>query len=297
MNTNAAVERAALSPSGAVTRPLVGLLHMARRKPLGAAGGLVVGLMVLAAIAAPLLAQRDPYFMDHSHPLQPPGPQFLLGTDNFGRDMFSRILYGARVSLFVGLLSVAVGSSAGGAIGLFSGHLGGRLDIVMQRFLDAMMSFPTIVLALAIMVGLGSSVTNVIVAIAIVEIPRVARIVRASALSVSRTEYVEAARAIGCPLSRLVLVHTLPNCFAPYLVYASAAVAHAMLIEATLGFLGLGSPPPTPSWGAMLAGAGGEFVEVAPWLAIFPGVALSLAIFGFNLLGDALRDILDPRLR
>jgi peptide/nickel transport system permease protein len=274
-----------------------GLLWQARRKPLGAVAALILLVLVVTAICAPLLAPHDPYKQSFRARLQPPSQQYLLGTDTIGRDLLSRIIYGARISLGIGLVATCIGTLFGTLIGLVSGFWGGKLDLLLQRVIDCLLSFPTLILALAIVAVLGSSITNVVLAIAIVQTPRVSRIVRGNALIVREEAYIEAARAIGCRSWRILLRYMLPNVMAPIVVVASINLGNAIVIEAALGFLGLGTPPPIPSWGEMLSGAGKQYMVYAPWLAIFPGVAISLAVLGFNLLGDALRDILDPRLR
>ena len=266
------------------------------RKPLGAAGGGIILTMIFLGLAASVIA-RDPvqwFFMDR---LQGPSLTYWLGTDDLGRDMWARIVHGARISLYVGILAVAFGSGAGGVLGLMSAYYGGKVDIAMQRGFDAMMSIPTLIMALTIMAALGTGLNNVVLAIGIVQIPRANRIVRSQALAVKETEYVMAARAIGATNVRIMAQHIMPQCIAPWLIIASAALGTAIISEASLSFLGMGVPPPTPTWGGMLAGRGREYWQVAPWMAIWPGVAISLAVYGFNLFGDALRDILDPRLR
>ncbi len=268
-----------------------------RRKPLGAVGGVLIGLLALAALFAPFLAPYDPYEIRALEIFVPPGHKFWLGTDDFGRDVFSRIIYGARISLYVGLLSVGLGTTMGALIGLISGYWGGTVDDVLQRVMDSLLAFPSLILALAIVAALGQSTTNVIIAVAITTIPSSARVIRASVLSVRTHLYVEAGRALGAPETRLLFAHILPNCFAPYIVLATTALGNAILAEAALSFLGLGTPPPEPSWGTMLSGGAQSYVWQAPWMAIFPGVAISLAVYGFNLFGDALRDLLDPRLK
>ncbi len=266
------------------------------RKPLGAAGGGIILTMICLGLAASVIA-RDPvqwFFMDR---LQGPSLTYWLGTDDLGRDMWARIVHGARISLYVGILAVAFGSGTGGVLGLMSAYYGGKVDIAMQRVFDAMMSIPTLIMALTIMAALGTGLNNVVLAIGIVQIPRANRIVRSQALAVKETEYVMAARAIGATNVRIMAQHIMPQCIAPWLIIASAALGTAIISEASLSFLGMGVPPPTPTWGGMLAGRGREYWQVAPWMAIWPGVAISLAVYGFNLFGDALRDILDPRLR
>lgn len=274
------------------------LVRFCRRKPLGAIGGLLICLMVLLALGAQIVAPYDPIAMNYATPLTAPGGTYPFGTDNFGRDVLSRVIFGARISLYVAFLSIGLGTSAGAILGVLSGYIGGRFDMIVQRSLvDVIMAFPTLVLALGMVSVLGPSVGNVVLAIGAVQMPRSARIVRSAAISVREREYIEAARAVGAGPLRVVFLHVVPNCVAPYIVYATGALGAAVIVEASLSFLGVGTPPPTPSWGGMLAGAGREYMEVAPWMAIFPGVALSLAVFGFNLFGDSLRDVLDPRLR
>lgn len=282
----------------ATRKPLfVRLRDFARRKPLGAAGGVIVVGLVLVAILAPLLAPFNPYKQYLEDVFRPPGVPYFLGTDDLGRDILSRIIWGARISLYVGLLAVISGTTVGGVAGLVSGYVGGRMDMLLQRLMDALMSFPTLILALSIMAALGTSLSNVVIAIAIVEIPRASRVIRSTSLSVKEMQYVEAARAVGSSGWRIVFRHVLPNCLAPYIVLATAELGAAIIVEASLSFLGLGTPPPEPSWGGMLAGSGRSYLERAPWIAIFPGLVMSLVVFGFNLLGDAVRDIWDPRLR
>lgn len=272
-------------------------LTLARRKPLGAFGAAVILLVLLVAIAAPLIAPYDPLAMNFDAPFAPPSARFLVGADEFGRDVLSRIIWGSRISLYVGVVSVVLGQSIGGALGVVSGFMGGKVDVLIQRFVDMLMSFPMLVLALSIVAALGPSPINVVLAISIVQVPRASRIIRSAALLVKEMQYVDAGRAIGASGARILWRHVLPNCVAPFIVIASTTMGLAILTEASLSFLGVGTPPPNPSWGAMLSGTGRSYVEIAPWLAIFPGLALTLTVFGFNLLGDALRDILDPRLR
>lgn len=266
-------------------------------KPLGAAGGIILFLFVIVAIFAPNVAPYNPYEMHYESPFTPPGRGFILGTDNFGRDLFSRIIWGSRISLYVGLVSVALGTTSGALLGLISGYWGGTTDIILQRVVDILLAFPMLILAMAVMAALGASLNNVIIAVGIVLIPQGARVVRSSTLSIKENDYVLAAKAIGCTAWRILFVHVLPQCIAPYIIVATAALGWAILTEATLSFLGFGTPPPIPSWGAMLSGGAQMYMEKAPWMAIFPGVAVTLAVFSINLLGDALRDVLDPRLR
>ena len=278
------------------------LLDVARRKPLGTAGAIVTLLLIFAAVSAPLIAPFDPYefnLTEQGLPLrqQAPNGEFLFGTDALGRDVLSRIIYGARVSLLVGFLSVALGTTVGTAIGLASGFWGGTVDQVLQRIVDTFMAFPGIVLALAVIAVLGQSLMNIILVIAIVIAPGTSRVIRGAVLAIKENVYIEAARSIGASDLRISIRHVLPNVFAPVIIIATVWVGNAIVIEAALSFLGLGTPPPTPTWGGMLAGEGQRNLENAPWLAIFPGLAISIVVLSFNMLGDALRDVLDPRLR
>lgn len=271
--------------------------RFARRKPMGVVGILIVCLLVVMALFAGPIARHNPDQVRALQRFQPPGSAFWFGTDDFGRDVFSRVVYGARISLEIGIAAVLLGTSVGALVGLISGYFGGRVDLVVQRVMDALMAFPTLVLALAVVAALGASLPNVIAAVALTLIPSANRVVRSVALSVRATDYVMAARALGGSEWRVVFIHVLPNCFAPYVIIATANLGTAILAEAALGFLGLGVPPPTPAWGSMLSGAAQNHLYRAPWMAVYPGVAISLAVFGFNMFGDALRDVLDPRLR
>jgi peptide/nickel transport system permease protein len=273
------------------------LVRLTLRKPMGLLGAAIILVMILMALFAGVIAPYDPYELRSSMLFTPPGPEFPLGTDDYGRDVLSRIIYGARISLYVGIVSVLLGTTHGAAWGLVAGYLGGRTDFFVQRVMEALMAFPTLVLALAIVAALGQSTINIIVAVALVLTPTANRVMRSTVLSTRHLLYVEAARAVGCPDHHILLRHVLPSCLAPYIILASVALSTAILAEASLGFLGLGTPPPEPSWGSMLSGAAQQYVRRAPWMAIYPGLAISLAVFGFNMLGDAVRDILDPRLR
>ncbi|HEY3065373.1 MAG TPA: ABC transporter permease [Methylomirabilota bacterium] len=268
-----------------------------RRKPLGAVSALVIAALVATAIFADLLAPYDPLEARPEIRLAAPSAEHPFGTDDIGRDVLSRVIHGARISLWVGLLAVGIGTVAGMLIGLVCGYWEGRLDLALQRVMDALMAIPGLVLALAIVSVLRPNTTNAMLAIAIVIIPGNARIVRGAVLSAKQNRYVEAAQAMGCRHLRILARHILPNVTAPILVIASIWLGNAILIEASLSFLGLGTQPPTPSWGLMLSSTGRAFMEQAPWLAIFPGLAISLAVLGFNLFGDTLRDAWDPRLR
>ncbi len=274
-----------------------GVLRFVRRYPVGAAGGVIMLLVVLAALLANVVSTHDPTRTDAAHTFVPPGPRYWLGTDHLGRDVYSRIVHGARVSLAVGIACSLLGGLAGGAVGLVSGYVGGRADAVIQPTLDIMQGFPLLVLALVMTAALGPSLGTVIVAISVPFVPRVARVVRASVLSIKETSYVEAARALGANRVRVALRHILPNTLAPLIIMTTAQLGNAILVEASLSFLGLGIPEPYPSWGRMLSVSAAEFAQRAPWVVIFPGLVISLVVFASNLLGDGLRDFLDPRLR
>ncbi len=275
---------------------LKGTRNFIVRKPLGAVGAAIILLMTALAVLAPVIA-GDPLKLNILDALESPSGKYLLGTDDFGRDLWSRIVNGAQISLIVGFSAVALGSGTGGVLGLISAFYGGKVDIIVQRAMDTLMSIPTLILALAIMASLGTGLMNVVLAIGIVQIPRANRIVRSQAFAVKQSEFALAARSIGAGDVRIMALHIFPQCVAPWLIIATAGLGTAIISEASLSFLGLGVPPPEPSWGGMLSGRAREFYAVAPWLAIWPGVAISLAVYGFNLFGDAVRDVLDPRLR
>jgi peptide/nickel transport system permease protein len=273
------------------------LTFLARRYVLGTAGLTIMLLFVWMAIFADFISRFDPLTVDSAHRLAPPSLLHWMDTDSFGRDVWSRIVHGARISLAVGIGSTALGSSIGVLIGLASGYLSGWVDLVFQRVTDILQALPLLVLALVMTAALGPSLPNVILAIAIPLIPTVARVIRANTLALRELPFVEAARSIGMSETRIAFRHVLPNTLAPLIVLATAQLGSAILTEASLSFLGLGIPEPYPSWGRMLSESAAEYVRIAPWLVIFPGVAISLAVFGTNLFGDALRDILDPRQR
>ena len=268
-----------------------------KRKPLGAASAGLIVMIVLMAIFADVLSPYDPLATQPEIRLKAPSWEHPFGTDDIGRDVLSRVIHGARISLWVGLLAVGIGTAAGMVIGLVCGYCEGRVDLIFQRVMDAVQAIPGLVLALAIVSVLRPNTTNAMLAIAMVIIPGNSRIVRGAVMSAKQNRYVEAAQAIGCRHPRIILSHILPNVTAPILVIASIWLGNAILIEATLSFLGVGTQPPTPSWGLMLSSTGRAFMEQAPWLAIFPGLAISLAVLGFNLFGDTLRDAWDPKLR
>ncbi len=273
------------------------LTFLAQRYMLGTAGLIIMVMFVLAAALADVICRFSPLAVDSVHALTAPSSQHWMGTDSFGRDVWSRIIHGARISLAVGIGSTALGSSIGVVVGLASGYLSGWVDLVFQRITDILQALPLLVLALVVTAALGPSLPNVIIAIAIPLIPTVARVIRANTLALRELPFVEAAKSIGMSEMRIALRHVLPNTLAPLIVLATAQLGSTILTEASLSFLGLGIPEPYPSWGRMLSESAAEYVRTAPWLVIFPGVAISLAVFGTNLFGDALRDILDPRQR
>jgi len=274
-----------------------GLWRLVTEKPLGAFGGVLVLGLMLCAIFAHWIA---PFSYDETNVrqrLKPPGAQFYLGTDNLGRDLFSRIVYGARVSVTVGFGAVALSVMLATILGVTSGYFGGKVDVLVQRLVDAWMAFPPLFFVLSIMAVLGPALGNVILALGIVTAANRSRVIRSATLSIKENQFVEAAQAVGASHLRIILLYILPNVMAPIIIIATNALGGVILAEAALSFLGLGVPPPHPSWGEMLSGSGRSYMYKAPWMAIWPGVAISVAVFGFNMLGDALRDLLDPRLR
>jgi peptide/nickel transport system permease protein len=293
----ASAPAATLAPEPESIGRLPALWTTIRRKPLGAVSAAIIAVLVLTAIFADVLAPYDPLFAQPEHRLSRPSQAHPFGTDDIGRDVLSRIIHGSRISLWVGLLAVGIGTVVGMIIGLVSGYWEGRLDLVLQRVMDAIQAIPGLILALAIVSVLKPNTTNAMIAIAMVIIPGNARIVRGAVLSAKQNRYVEAAQAMGCRHPRIIAQHILPNVTAPILIIASIWLGNAILIEASLSFLGVGTQPPDPSWGLMLSSTGRAFMEQAPWLAIFPGLAISLAVLAFNLFGDTLRDAWDPRLR
>jgi peptide/nickel transport system permease protein len=289
---------AALADGAALRRPLFSrLLGFAYRQPLGTLGFLLVMIVAVAGIGADWLAPYDPTANDFAAMTQPPSWAHLLGTDQFGRDQFSRIIFGARTALLVGLTSAGLGGFGGLVLGVASAYFGGRIDLFVQRILDIVMAFPLIIMALAVVAIFGTGVHNVIVAITIPLIPRCARVVRSSALAIREVPYIDAARACGFGHARIILRHMVPNVMAPFLIMITAFVGQAILTEAALSYLGLGVQEPVPAWGLMLQGGAEEYATTAPWIAIFPGLAIMLTVFGVNIFGDALRDALDPKLR
>ncbi len=282
---------------GVATRVARAIWRFVRRKPMGGFGLAVVLLLVVVAVLAPIVATADPYVISGRDRLQGPSVSHFFGTDDLGRDVFSRVIYGSRVSIQVGIVSVGISTVVGTLDGLISGYMGGTADLVIQRIVDAIMALPLLIFALAIVSALGPSIVNVMVALGLALSPGLSRVVRGSVMSVRENLYVEAARSMGASDLRIVLRHVLPNVAAPIIVLATAGLGGAILAEGSLSFLGLGTPPPTPSWGGMLSGSSRTYMERAPWLALAPGLAIAVTVFSINLLGDGLRDILDPRLR
>jgi peptide/nickel transport system permease protein len=272
-------------------------LQLTRQYPLGAFGGVIVVVMILLAVFANVLSPYDPEENAFEVMLTAPNLEYWMGTDQFGRDILTRLIYGSRTALFVGFSCAFIGAVVGLVLGVASAYFGGRFDLIFQRVMDVFMAFPLIITAMAIVSIFGTGTQNVIIAITIPFIPRCARVVRSSALAIREIPYIDAARALGYTHSRIILRHMTPNVMAPFLIMISAFVGQAILLEASLSYLGLGVQEPTPAWGLMLQGGAEEYAESAPWVAIWPGVAISLAVFGFNLFGDALRDALDPKLR
>ena len=278
------------------------MVRFAKTQPLGAVGFLIILLILIAAFAPQWLAPYDPVEIDFTAMLTGPSASHWLGADQFGRDIFSRLIYGARTALSIGFWSSFLGCTLGAAIGVASAYFGGKTDLLVQRLIDILLSFPVIVLAVVVVAMLSSKVVagvdlNLILAIALPIVPRAARVVRAATLSVREMLYVDAARAAGYSNWRIMFVHIAPNVMAPYLIVLTSYIAKAILLEASLSFLGLGVTEPTPAWGLMLSGSATDFYREAPWMIIFPGVAISLSVFAFNLFGDSLRDWFDPKFR
>lgn len=288
------VETAKLPPERSLLRTV---LRWCRRQPLGAISAGILVIIILVAVFAEFVAPYDPVANDFAVMLTAPNLEYLLGTDQFGRDVLSRIIYGAQTALFVGFTAAFFGSTIGLVLGVTSAYFGGLFDLIFQRIMDVFMAFPTIIIALAIVAALGSGTQNVILAIAIPMIPNCARVVRSSAMQVRELPYVDAARSLGFGHARIVMRHMVPNVTAPYLIMFTSFLGQAILTEASLSFLGLGVQEPTPAWGLMLQGGAEEYAESAIWMALFPGLAITLSVFAFNLFGDAIRDTLDPRLR
>ena len=268
-----------------------------RRKPLGAFGAVVAGLLVIFAVFAPIIAPTDAMLTRSDFVRMSPGSEAWFGGDSLGRDVYTRVVYGARISLYVGILSSFFGVGIGLVLGVVSVHYAGLTDLFLQRIVDAMMAFPALILAIAIMASLGSSVNNVVIALSIIYIPSTARILRSQALAIKEMDYILAASAVGAGHWRTIIKHMIPNCFAVFIVILTFHFGGAIVAEASLSFLGIGAAPDDPSWGGMLRGAAAQYVRVAPWLGIFPGLSIAVVVFAWNLLGDSLRDVLDPRLR
>lgn len=281
-----------MAPTRAIPRPIARFLH---HRPAVLAGVIIL-VYTLVALFAPALAPYDPLDMSAGSRLQPPDGAYWFGTDEFGRDIFSRIVYGARIAFTVGVSAALVASIAGSTIGMLAGYLGGPVDRLVSMGIDLVFAFPTILLAIALAVFLNPRMETVILAIAFVQMPHFARVMRGATLAVKEQQYIEAAHAMGAPDLRVLRLYILPNVVAPLMVQFSLSFSYAVLAESSLSFLGLGNPPPSPSWGAMLTGAYG-YVERAPWAAVFPGMAMTLLILGFNVMGDGLRDLLDPTRR
>jgi peptide/nickel transport system permease protein len=278
------------------------VLLFVTQQPLGAAGLVVIVLMGACALFAQWVAPYDPLTVDYTAMLARPSPEHWLGTDSFGRDVMSRIIYGARTALAIGFIASFLGCTAGAIVGVVSAYFGGKTDLIIQGVMDVLLSFPIIVLAITVVAVLGNHVVlgidvNLIIAISVPMLPRVERVVRASALAIREMPYVDAARTAGYSHTRIIFRHIMPNVVAPYLILLTAFVAQAILAEASLSFLGLGVTEPTPSWGLMLSGAAADFYQQAPWMIVFPGIAISLGVFAFNLFGDSLRDWLDPKIK
>ena len=282
---------------GMLVKRIKGLQHFVTTKRLGAFGLFIVLATAVMALGAPIFSTTDPWDVNRRAILLAPDASNWFGTDRLGRDLFSRVVYGSRISIYVGLVSMLSAGAIGSLIGVTSAYFGGYFDLVVQRFIDATAAFPTLLLALALMAAFGSSLNNILLSLTIVFTPRVARVVRSVSLSIKEMPYVESARAIGASDFRIMFRHLLPNTFASLIVVATSLIGSTVLIEASLSFLGVGLPADVISWGAMLAGDVLIDFASAPWVGIFPAMALTIAVFGVNVFGDALRDVLDPRMR
>ena len=268
-----------------------------RHKPMGAFGAATLLIMIVLAVFAPLVAKHNPLDLNIPDIFTSPNGTYFFGTDRFGRDVFSRIVFGSQISLRIGFASVFLGTTAGGFFGIFSAYVGGPFDMVTQRVMDALMAFPGLVLALLVAALLGRSEFNVVLAIALITLPNANRVLRSQCLTIKERPYVEAAKSIGASDIRIMLRHIVPNSMAPFLIIATSGLGGAILIESSLAFLGFGVPPPHPSWGSMLSGGVLSYARQAWWVAVVPGLAITISVFGFNVLGDAMRDMFDPRLR
>ena len=303
MSTRVEIPHRVAEPSAAVqgassgAQALRGVGRFCRRKPLGALGAFIVIALLVMAVFAEQLALYGYDETVRGSRMKPPSAAHWLGTDNLSRDMWSRIVFGARVSVTVGVATVGLAVFLATAVGVSSGYFGGAYDLVVQRVVDAWLSFPYLVIVLSVMAVLGPGLLNVVLSLAVLIAAVNSRVIRGATIAVAQSTYVEAARALGCGHARIILWHILPNVAATVIILATIGLGTAILAESALSFLGFGVPPPYPAWGAMLSGSGRTYMFRAPWMAIWPGVAISLAVFGFNMLGDALRDLLDPRLR
>jgi len=277
---------------------LVGfLIRLVKEKPLGTVGGIITLLLLFTAIFADLVA---PYGMNETWVgdfLTPPSAQFWLGTDNLGRDIFSRIIFGARISVTIGLAAASLGTVVSAVIGITCGYIGGKVDLIVQRFVDTWMCLPALIISMVLVIVMGPSVLTIIIALAFTWGIPGSRVIRGAVISIRKNVYVEAAKAIGCPTTRILTRHILPNVMATVIILFSIRVPGMVLAEASLSFLGFGIPPPDPSWGGMLSGSGRQYMLMAPWIAIWPGLALASVVYGINMFGDAVRDLLDPRMR
>ena len=273
------------------------LIRIVKEKPLGLGGGLIVVGMLFMALAASLVATHDPKGIDTLNQLEGPSWGHFFGTDQLGRDIYSRVVWGARTSLTIGFATVAIGTALAVVMGTLSAYLGGWFDMLFQRVVDAIMALPGLILIITVVAFVGPGMVNLIFILAVLVAPGSSRVVRGSVLTTQENQYVEAARALGANDLRIVMRHILPNIMAPIIIIATLGLGTIILAEAGLSFLGFGVPEPTASWGRMLSIDGRRWMQTAPWIAIFPGIAITLAVFGFNMLGDALRDVLDPRLR
>jgi peptide/nickel transport system permease protein len=294
----------ALAPSAPAlpSRSPSAVIEFCRQQPLGAISFVIIVVMMFGGIFSDLVAPYNPFDIDFTAILTAPSAKHWFGTDAYGRDILSRIIYGSRTALVIGFTSSFVGSAIGAVLGIASAYFGGKIDDWIQRVMDILLAFPIIVLALVVVASLRAAIVfgidiNLIVAIAIPIIPRVCRVVRAAALTIRVMPYIDAARAAGYSDRRIIFRHMAPNVVAPFLIMFTAFIAQAILLEASLSFLGLGVTEPTPAWGLMLSGNAADFYREAPWMILFPGGAISLAVFAFNLFGDALRDYLDPRFK
>ena len=271
--------------------------RLVREKPLGTVGGIIVLLLLLTGVFADLLAPYGPNEIHLRDSLSPPSGQYMLGTDNLGRDVLSRIIFGARISMIVGMAATSLSVLISAGIGILCGFIGGKFDMIVQRFVDAWMCIPGLVLLIVVVTITGPGIWQVIILLGLLYGIGGSRIVRGAVIGIKENVYMDAAVAIGCPTTRTLTRHVLPNIMAPIIILFTTRMPAVILVEASLSFLGFGIPPPAPSWGGMLSGSGRQFMMIAPWMALWPGLALAIAVYGINMFGDAVRDILDPRLR